>query len=584
MLWSSGGISLVVLLIPGIIVFGYIAFIIPGLIMSIAPTIFIYTGLFSLGWFSGTGARRVVGVTLGVAAMAGIAIGVPFLINQQADIVERASAKRDIAPVAKFGPVPTIAIQQPGDQRSGDKCNSLCQVLLFNGSADRVIDVRMPKAKEQRGEAKVSPVYAYRISRQNSCGDSKDIIGSDDSLGQRDGMRGFDPQKIIRLRMAAGECLVREEVTDTRADLLIRRVDKTNGDPKARLALRAGTVRVQALEILRGGKLVARSSEIDAQRLITPLFLFPMMNSSTCTFNGWEWGRRSSRPSYYQKFDVLAALKKFTTFKLDLPKGADPALSRALIDTALGDPTAPAESAAFALLEDYYDEMREKGTQPGDVQRMARIIADPRITKFWFMPTHKIKPESDAMVLRDPALERLVQMTKADDFDQKSEGYRSLMQIAGRMPNGAYAAPNENYDELMADPAIRRRSPDLIKRLADRGPAATEQLLSIVREVWSSSKSSDGDRGKGNYDAAYAALDGLCRLGGDAAPALPVLRKMVVDGSIATGITESDNWRGTMVALGANPEEFEMPKNMNWKIDRYRDSLRRKAKECAEGK
>ena len=40
---------------------------------------------------------------------------------------------------------------------------------------------------------------------------------------------------------------------------------------------------------------------------------------------------------------------------------------------------------------------------------------------------------------------------------------------------------------------------------------------------------------------------------------------------------DSDLWRATLVSLGADAEEFDLPKNRHWLIDRYRESLRKLA-------
>ena len=55
----SGGVSIVVLAIPDLIVLGYIFLILPGVILSLMPTVFFYLAVFSAVWF-GLRSRGVV--------------------------------------------------------------------------------------------------------------------------------------------------------------------------------------------------------------------------------------------------------------------------------------------------------------------------------------------------------------------------------------------------------------------------------------------------------------------------------------------------------------------------------------------
>jgi hypothetical protein len=124
-------------------------------------------------------------------------------------------------------------------------------------------------------------------------------------------------------------------------------------------------------------------------------------------------------------------------------------------------------------------------------------------------------------------------------------------------------------------------SPVLVSCLADRGPSESERLFSFVREGYAPASK---DRTHRRSEIAEAALRGLCRLGPAAQPILAGLRRAAEDGTVPPGMQDSDLWRATLVSLGTNAEEFDLPKNRHWQIDRYRQSLRKLADNGCESR
>src|SRR4029079_14949630 len=116
-----------------------------------------------------------------------------------------------------------------------------------------------------------------------------------------------------------------------------------------------------------------------------------------------------------------------------------------------------------------------------------------------------------------------------------------LQKLAARLPPGAYRENYAELDALLATREGRVRFAALIPRVADRGTGAIPRLLAIMRESSESenpgsNRAARGGRKRRNDDnwrsggVAAAALQGLCMLGRDAAPALPELRRIEADG------------------------------------------------------
>ncbi len=575
LLWGSGILGAIALLFPSLIIVGLFLLVIPGLILGLAPTVFCYTALFAAFWFLGPFARRPLAALLGGAAVLAIAIGVPTLINTASKATLKVANARDIAPPAPLRPVATIAIQPAERYWSAGLCGDLCQLLLYNGAAQRVISLPPLPDPDDKSQRVLSPT-AFRIARSATCANAKDLVRDDrggnwisEQRKSQTSMRAISA--AVRMRIASGDCLLSETVTNTRADLLIRRVDDVIGIKKQRLGLLPGPVTIRRLELVTAGKVVARGSENKAAYLNVPLHLSPI-SSGTYSLKGWEWGR-SSR--YAEGYDVLGQLGRFTRFRLTTPEGADGLALRRLIDAALDAPSLPADHAAFGLLDDYYDLVREKGPIEGEAVRLAKLIADERNTKFWFFPMWKLS-DAEKLSLRDPILNRLQQLIASDNLDN----YKALEQLIGSLPPGALSAPDARINSLIADPAGRRRTPTLVKRLADRGATATAQLVSIMRAGWTAPRDIEGSRVHNYGDDSEAAMNGLCRIGSAAAAALPELRAMAAAGIIPPYKQESDEWRSLLVALGADANEFNLPENRKWKVELYRDRLRRDAQEC----
>jgi len=241
----------------------------------------------------------------------------------------------------------------------------------------------------------------------------------------------------------------------------------------------------------------------------------------------------------------------------------------------LDDPSVPSTDGAFGLVKDYFEGLPRDHLEAADVRRMARLIKDSRVTSLEF-PDYKLEPDQ-LLHLKDPMLDRLLLLAAANEWAV----YHQLASRLRRMPEGAFSSPDPRVERLLSSAKGLLNSPALVSRLADRGPSESERLFSFVREGYAPASK---NRTRRRSEIAEAALRGLCRLGPAAQPILAGLRRAAEDGTVPPGMQDSDLWRATLVSLGTNAEEFDLPKNRHGQIDRYRQSLRKLADNGCESR
>jgi hypothetical protein len=217
----TGIAAVIALLFPGAVALGFILGILPGIFLGSAPSLLIYL----VAWWA------VRWIVLRVQALAGFnpaaplstrlanlvalvivaipAIAIPLVINapfQQQIAMLQAT---DVQPNGPIKLPAIVAVELP--KSYGDKapyCEAICLRLLYNGVVSRVI------AAEILRDGKVEPATSYRIERRDECPkpefSPRSIVWPGEWRSER-GKRTIGMEDRVRARIAAGECLVREE-------------------------------------------------------------------------------------------------------------------------------------------------------------------------------------------------------------------------------------------------------------------------------------------------------------------------------------------------------------------------------------
>ena len=568
----TGAISVAVFAIPDLVSIGLVFLIIPGLILGVTPTIFFYLAAFSVPWFTLSRRNVAMAIGSGCALLWLLGFQLPSLLNRVTDARLREAEAREKPIASGVNLAGVIALQRTG-KGAPESCGDLCQTLLYDAKAERVV-LLAPKGDASR------PVTSFRTERVATCPDMDAKTLANDWrnhwLAEPDSSQ---VQAATRLRIAGGECLVQEPWSGSPSWTIVR-VEEDFGSKPGYLSPLPGEVRAEGLQLMAQGQVVARRTRLQPRSFAIPLYLHPRSGSELHML-GWEWGRTGDKQKSVDSREFLAGL--VTPSRAPDVTPAKPRDLRQAIDNALNDPNAG--SASFGIVDDYYTLLRPVGAnseraRSEDARRMARLIADPRVTAFWFLPLSSIAMESDQLLLRDPILDRMGQFAE----QQKWDNYRALASLAGRLPEGAFREPDARVDAIVGDPDLRRAAPALVTRLADRGPSAAPALAGIATEGWGQPRTkyrvAPGNQG----DDPRAALAGLYQLGRDAGAVLPALRQGAASGSIPAGIQETELWRATLVALGASASEFNLPKNQTWQVERYRASLEEQARQHCRGR
>jgi hypothetical protein len=280
-----------------------------------------------------------------------------------------------------------------------------------------------------------------------------------------------------------------------------------------------------------------------------------------------EWSRY---PIGRHSLDVLAALRRLTEFNVEIAPGTNASRLRERLDAMLDNPGVLPPGPAFQLVPDYFEAIRRTGLASGDMERLRRLLADERVTPFWFFPYDALKaPEATKMFL-DPILDRLPQAAQ----DENGETFKSLEALVRSLPGGSFSKPDPRVEALLANPDTRYRSPNLILRLTDQGSSAAGRLVELVRDSWTLKQKGVANLGsRRESTSVVAALRALCMLGGDASAVLPELRQLATTGIVPAHFLENNLWRVTMVRLGADVTEFDKPAKTTGTLDQYQTLL-----------
>jgi hypothetical protein len=534
--------GLVIYSFPNLIILGFFLFILPGFLMGLLPSAAIYLTLFSIGWFALQRVHAGLGLVAGLAAMAAFGFWIPDTLNR-ATVDNLDAIPRDRELSAPIGNVRSVALETSA-QYGSNACGDLCQILLFNGEVERVFVLPPTGQRPHSRRAPIREQRVYRVEKSGSCPQSENSRPA--SHPWLDNLDGQKIERAVLTRIAAGECLLSESITEARPDLTLRWVeDRENHSSKDRLRLEPKPVSAVGLEILdSSGRIIARKLQRTARLYKVPLFLEPISSGGgNIGFLGWEWSKRGSYAEPLKKAELL---ERFTSFDLDPPHGASDSALRKQIDAMLDDPSLPSTHAAFALLNPYFRELNSESLSGEDIGRLIRIVRDPRITKFYSLPSTIARNTQLAPKLKDAMLDRLQALSTTD-----SRTHEDLERFASELPKGSFAVPDPRVEALLANPLKRRLSPNLVLRQIDRGSSAAPLFIRFLREAWTPPYR-DGDFSK----LTEASMRGLCKLGRSASAHLPQLQSMAREGIVPKYTQEGLMWRAMLVSLGVDAASF----------------------------
>jgi hypothetical protein len=326
-LGCTGIVALVVVAFPIVVFFGLAFGIVPGILLGLTPSLFLYSlpwwitraliieasPLMGLSPISDLGRmllRRAAGA-LAVFVLAVPAVLVPYSTNAP---IERAVAMLRADDVEAVGPVDlgsVVAILLPRDyydpQNEGPYCETLCQRLLYNGAASRVVMVRTPLLGQTSAIA--HPISTYRIEHRDQC--PEPALSRNQIIWPGD-LRIAVPERRVRARITAGECLVRDigSLDGVSSTITFTPLKKGVSIFSHPWTLQLDTITANRIEITKAdGTTVYRRTEVKTGPLTVPLLIETRAGLlTTVTYVGWARSERIFAPIGPQGRDVLPGL------------------------------------------------------------------------------------------------------------------------------------------------------------------------------------------------------------------------------------------------------------------------------------
>ena len=306
---------------PQIILIGFVLGILPGYLLALAPSLFCY----SAAWYV---IRAVIHTTRSLACLtpagrafrwaAGLlaaaivtlpAILAPRAFNAPIDQIVTALRAQDHESGGPVALPSVIAIILPRDYTHKlNLCEALCQHLLYNGVASRVI------VAETRWDGdNMVPVTpdAYWIERRDPC--PEPAISDFQVFWPTDfPLEVGGPLSRVRARIAAGECLMRGSgrLDEAGATIAFRNLKNGKTVYEEPWSLGADIVDANRLEIVgSGGRVSYRRTEVTVRSLFVPLVIDVRAGFLTAvTYVGWGRSVTVFGPLGPQGRDVLPQL------------------------------------------------------------------------------------------------------------------------------------------------------------------------------------------------------------------------------------------------------------------------------------
>ena len=475
-----GILAFIALGVPGVVA-GGMFFIVPGLILIAAPTIFLYSAMFAVLRYLLPTRPGLPGLTLNaIAAVLPLMLG--WVVAQPVAIVERrAFARANLPEVLPASPVKlagNIRLELPKNSFSvkdtPENCRALCAALLDTPGVETVTLAEtgqpvqaaslvfrlIPRGSDRSRGA--YPVEPEEILDDLPPGEAKPWNPREDET--RRAARRKDGQAVAAgwgLRLSSSQKLVAERAR-IEADQTIRITE--DRPPGKRIS-------ISRVEILQNGGAQMRRSIVIGRALTAPL-VFAGVGGVQDFHVELSRQRLISGPDYP---GLKPVTELFRYSSLAQPK-VDSNLMTAMLDrlrSATGNPALTREDPDFGLADLWLPTIDWQHLIPPDqLSVLGRVISDERIPvpqKLYDGYEFKVAPE-----LRSALGSRILAASTP------SQARTQLARLLSRMPEGTFATPSADELAILSSSDLRYDAYPMIVRLADQGEAAVPELLSIL--------------------------------------------------------------------------------------------------------
>lgn len=563
----TGTGAFIALAFPWLVVLGFFLLVVPGMILSLMPTAFLYGVVFGVSRY--LLATMLSGMALNVAAVA-MTAAVLMAIPQPVALLTKAR----LAGLRQEAVLPPAPIRLEGHillRRSfGHDCDGLCVALLKTpGVLSVTLESRIRKPATFRLVDAAAPGEGIKPT-----GFGLNPEGKGDAADPFAGARALEAEWNLMLsdrglKLVAEPARVMPDFTIVIADAPITE-SKGASARRSKWSLMASIPRRKALEIFdRQGRALLRRELLSAYVPSAPLSISG--NGGIENFR-FEWGKqRLGDGKEADEIPVNALLLDHTTIARGVDQAAATERTRAAIMAALADPARPAGDAAFNLANQWMESLRASKDPLSAEDRglLVRILEDRRVTSAEGLGRAVPRLADPAEDLRRLAAQRYL------DADNPKDARYWLAPFAS-LPPGTFAATLPEERAVLARAETAMHAGGLIRRQADRGVEAVPDLLRLLRAF------STHDPGKYGYSdltsATEAVRDAFRAIGPDAAPARAEIEVLLATPGLARRYENNrKGWDVLLVVLGRPVETLDKPENLSGTVERYRERVAKSA-------
>ncbi|MEO8375408.1 MAG: hypothetical protein ABI471_09290 [Sphingomonas bacterium] len=583
---------------PAIVVIG-LFLIVPGLILSLMPTAFLYGCVFAALWFP---LQSWLGPWAATLLALPATIGLLYLVAIPSHLASRAKLAEailpDVTPGEKLGiaghmrldmPAFTTEPFDPANPKAPRpvRCNALCAAMLFTPGVESVtLNPNRNRTSSQGaaiGDAPLDP--SARTFRRVPRAQCAETLRPTDAAGlglDHDGVRALETE--WNLRLSSSDCIIAVPTLGLH-DLVVAQGnyslfgDRVGGKE---WSLGARAVRVERFEIRSAdGTVRMRSLIATTEALTRPLLITPGGSLENFSF-GWSHTTLSNA-NRYATLDMAKLLKAHTNLVLSADPVATARLARGRLQAMVDDPAVTTADTGWSAAEGYFAQLRKTGIDEADRRLLPALIRDPRMTRFQGIWDAVRAHGDQGTILREAMVERLARPPADPEAEADREARRTIGRVIASLPPGTFASPSPAELSILGDPTVRSRAPGLVARQSDRGATAVPLLLDIIEyhsRAWMESRNDRSRRPEpgDNRDAVMvdAARVAFCRLGLVAASALPRLIALDRERQASNILSGDREWTTTLARLGQPVESFAKPENLSGTTEQFHADLRRR--------
>lgn len=536
--------------------------------------------------------RARAGAAASAVAFAAIALFMAYYFvvraqveNAKLDARAAALVAGDIAGEARIPAGRSIALVRSEPYRvnheRGTVCDDLCQRLLLNGFASRVLAVTLAPESERRGWARPGPLPAlepaagmsgvmYWLEPKSTCPDVK-IPDNVRLLRVDEPQRGSgliatrSASEAMRVKNASGVCLVSAPASLEQAEEAFFYGPVARGRPGRASGFDVGLDTVGAWRIAyyqrAGADWIVRHRVTGVRYLRFPGVLIPayVHGAELRIYNGFLRTAHfmGAREKYVDDAPVADTLAQFgVPLRIDDIAYAD---GPRIVDEALATKGALSSMQA-AIVDDYLGRIsasRHTRLAPEDVRRIVALAGDPRIAFNW-----NAQGSVNLVVKQQPQLVpdvakimfgRLADLVASASVvsERADRSVTSVSNVLAGLPAAALKPYFADIEAVANSPGLRAGAAAIIARLDVFGAFAAPAIFRVIDDSLA-----ERAPGRNNWSGGFSAgLRALCRLGAEGAFARPMLEDRIRRDPSPFVNAQERLTIVTLIRLGANEGE-----------------------------